>query len=645
MFRKLTVICTCLLCFMGAAVSQAVNWTYLQRQEGTLYGPCTAYFDRDSVSRDQKKISAWILWTMDEPYLSRGVHKILYHQEMFKDAAGWQRARLEMHRFGQQDRVLNRYRDYKATFYKVTPDSPEANALEKIQLAAKERPFPTAVATASLKVPAPQWRQAAVLPEGTLYIDKTTLTIWPEQPFNRAEVTAKLVWNDQALAQRKQELAAFNLKQYPLDYKDIKYTVFTYHFQAADDLCRIYEITDYDASDQRCTLLDGVKLHKLAAGSRDAAVLAAIKNADGLPAATSTKKADALPTVTPVKKADVLLAVTPAKNVDVLPAKKIYGIPWGITRTAVGNLAQAKNWEKLPKGFYASSSLNYNVTFAGYPAKLSCNFREDYKTGYSFFYQARITVDGKTAPIEKLYAQIQSQLIEQYGDTPELGYPPLRNSRDEKPWGPGAGKVWQVTTPAGQIFEVQTQLNLSDRVLLLIYRNLSVERYYKNLINPLPPGDPLQAAGTLKGYEGIAWGSTTEQFKKGMAKRGFTLIKETGSPLNNQQSLTFGKSVLAGYPVESISSYFKHNQFYLSSINVRVPAQANSEAMYQAIRKHLTGKYGPDHPEKDFRGRQIYVWEFPLAGFKPTQIFLHRDRDLIMVGYLNPALEARLNNL
>ena len=308
-------------------------------------------------------------------------------------------------------------------------------------------------------------------------------------------------------------------------------------------------------------------------------------------------------------------------------------------------MAQAKNWEKLPKGFYASSSLNYNVTFAGYPAKLSCNFREDYKTGYSFFYQARITVDGKTAPIEKLYTQIQTQLIEQYGDTPELGYPPLRNSRDEKPWGPGAGKVWQVTTPAGQIFEVQTQLNLSDRVLLLIYRNLSVERYYKNLINPLPPGDPLQAAGALKGYEGIAWGSTTEQFKKGMAKRGFTLTKETGSPLNNQQSLTFGKSVLAGYPVESISSYFKHNQFYLSSINVRVPAQANSEAMYQAIRKHLTGKYGPDHPEKDFRGRQIYVWEFPLAGFKPTQIFLHRDRDLIMVGYVNPALEARLNNL
>lgn len=630
MFLKLTLLFPCFFALLWTHIGQAVNWTYLQRQEGTLYGPCTAYFDSDSVSLQKNKVSAWILWTMDEPYLSRGIHKILYHQEIIKDSTGLRRARLEVHTFGNQDRVMNRYRDYKSTFYKVYPDSLEADALEKIFMAAKDRPFKTSVATASLEVPIPKWQRVAVLPEGTLYIDKTTLTIWPDEPFDRAEVAVKLVWNPEALAKRKNELAVFKPKLYPLDYKEINYTVFTYQFRTAVNSCRVYQITDYDAFGQRRTLLDGLKLHKILPGSRDAVVLEALKKISGVPKPQARpflgQEEHGLPTVT--------------------AAKKIYGLPWGITRTEVENLAKNKNWEKRPKGFYASSSLNYNVTFAGFPAILSCIFREDYKTGYSFFYQARITVDGKDAPVEKLYAQVQTELIKQYGDRPERGYPPLRNSRNEKPWGPGAGKVWEVTTPEGQIFELQTQLNLSDKgFMMLVYRNLSVERYFKNLINPLPPGDPLKAASALKGYEGIAWGSTPEQFKKGMAKRGFTLVKETGSPLNGQQSLTFSKSFLAGYTVESITSYFHHDQFYLSSINVRVPKEANSEDMYQNIRQYLTGIYGPSQPEKDYQGRQIYVWEFPLAGFKPNQIFLHRDRDLIMVGYLNRALEAKLNNL
>jgi|GEM_PF-2494951 len=614
MFLKLALLLPCLFFLLGSPSGQAVNWTYLQRQEGTLYGPCTAYFDSDSVSRENNKVLAWILWTTDEPYLSRGVHKILYQQEILKSQTGWQRARREMHLFGQQDRVINRYRDYQADYYQVAPDSLEAHSLEKIFLAAKERPFNTSTATASLKVPGPQWQQVGVLPEGTLYLDKLTLTVWPDQPFDRAQVTAKLVWNKEALAARKKELAAFKLKPYPVDYRDINYTVFTYQFKAAENLCRVYQITDYDAFGQRCTLLDGVKLHKIVPGSREAAVLAAIRKPSGLPPVTAERK--------------------------------IFGLPWGITREEVEKRAQSQNWEKIPKGFYASSALNYNVTFAGFPARLSCIFREDYKTGYSFFYQARITVDAPKAPLETLYAQIQAELIKHYGDTPERGYPPLRNNLTEKPWAPGAGKVWQITTPEGQLFELQTQLNLSDPgFIVLIYRNLSVERYYKNLINPLPPGDPLQADSFLKGYEGIAWGSTPEQVKKGMAKRGFSLVKEAGSPLNHDHSLTFGKSVLAGYPAESTNIYFHHDQFYLSSVNLRVPHNANSEEMYQAIRAYLTGLYGPDHPDKDYRGRQIYLWEFSLTGFKPNQIMLHRDRDLIMVGYLNQALEAKLNNL
>ena len=627
MFLKLALLLPCLFFLLGSPSGQAVNWTYLQRQEGTLYGPCTAYFDSDSVSRENNKVLAWILWTTDEPYLSRGVHKILYQQEILKKQTGWQRARREMHLFGQQDRVMNRYRDYQADYYQVAPDSLEAHSLEKIFLAAKERPFNTSTATASLKVPGPQWQQVAVLPEGTLYLDKLTLTVWPDQPFDRAQVTAKLVWNKEALAARKKELAAFKLKPYPVDYRDINYTVFTYQFKAAENLCRVYQITDYDAFGQRCTLLDGVKLHKIVPGSREAVILAAIRKQLELPAVTAAvKKQFELP--------------------DVTAARKIYGLSWGITRTEVETWAKSQNWEKLPKGFYASSALNYNITFAGFPARLSCIFREDYKTGYSFFYQARITLDAQQAPIEKLYAQAQAELIKHYGDTPERGYPPLRNNLTEKPWGPGAGKVWQITTPEGQIFELQTQLDLSDKKsMVLVYRNLSVERYYKNLVNPLPPGDPLQADSFLKGYEGIAWGSTPEQFKKAMVKRGFNLVKETGSPLNHDHSLTFGKSVLAGYPAESINIYFHHDQFYLSSVNVRVPHNADSEEMYQAIRAYLTGLYGPAQPDKDYRGRQIYLWEFPLPGFKPNQIMLHRDRDLIMVGYLNQALEARLNNL
>lgn len=346
------------------------------------------------------------------------------------------------------------------------------------------------------------------------------------------------------------------------------------------------------------------------------------------------------------------IANAPDTNNGAVPApaaaisKTFYGIPWGMPRTEVAALIKLKKWEPVPKGFYATSNLNYYSSFAGYPARISFIFRGDYKSGYSCFYQGRIQVSATQAPIEQLYARVQAELSKQYGEVPELGYPPLRNTLTEKPWRPGSGKVWEFTTPEGQVFELQSQLNLEkDGFMLLIYRNLSVEREFKNFVNPLPPGDPLQAASDLDGFESIAWGSKPLEVKTAMDRKGFKLSKETGSPLNYDLCLSFNAATWKGYAIESVDCYFKHNRFYFSSVNLRAAAPEEGEALYQKLLATLTAAYGAPKEERDFRGRLIYLWEFPLAGFKPNYIMLHRDKDLLMVGYVNQALEAVLNNL
>lgn len=268
------------LLFILSNTTFAANWVYLQRQEGTRYGPCTEYFDTDSVIKEKDKVIVWLLWVIDETNNpSHDIKKLLFKQEILFGQP-MKQGKIEMYTYDAKDQELHRYQytNQNSYFSKVSPGSMEDNSIDKVFLYVKEGLASDTVQPEHITAPAPAWYKAADLPEGELYLDLSSLMVWPQNPLNKLEVMAKLVWNEQALEERKTELVELSKKTYPLAYENTSYTLFSYQFLAAENKCRIFEVTDYNADDRRTTLLDGITWHAIEADSRDQAVLQAVLN-------------------------------------------------------------------------------------------------------------------------------------------------------------------------------------------------------------------------------------------------------------------------------------------------------------------------------------------------------------------------------
>jgi len=336
------------------------------------------------------------------------------------------------------------------------------------------------------------------------------------------------------------------------------------------------------------------------------------------------------------------------------PVPSVVGIgdffkfPWGISREQAQNIATERKLQPSPKGFmdYRGANPVYDMPFAGYPARIYLDFRARINTQYSVFYRGSIVLSGRTCPIEKLYWQLYKELTDKYGSTPDLGYPPRRNSGDDKPWGPGSGAIWEIRSPDGQLFEIEASLDLSDPGFLrLTYHNISVERSFKNLVNPIPEGDPTQAASALKGFMDIPWGASPTVFRQGMENNGFSSVKEATSPNNHTAHTSFEIGTYEGYLVKSVDAYFKHDIMYMVSVSISGNSSDGGDGVYNNVKDVLQKKYGAPLEEKDYRQEIVHIWPFPLEGFKPNHIMLHRKGALVMVLYMNRALEDKLNNL
>lgn len=327
---------------------------------------------------------------------------------------------------------------------------------------------------------------------------------------------------------------------------------------------------------------------------------------------------------------------------------KFFQFPWGIPRSELLKLAEERSLTPTPKGFldYRGSDLLYNISFAGCPASIRCRFLEREKQNYSFFYRGSIYLSSKTCEIEKLYWQFYKELSNRYGSVPDLGYPPRRNSGAEKPWAPGSGSIWTVNAPDGQIFEIMAELDLSSPGLLrLTYHNISMERKFKNMINPTPEGDPTQADTELADFMGIPWGSSPALFKREMENKGLSPVKEETSPNNRSAQSWVQKGSFAGYPVQRINAFFKHDSMYMVSVSINGDKKDNGDTDYLQLKEYLQKQYGKPLEEKSFRNETVHIWPFPLKGFKPNHIMLHRDGSTIMLLYKSRALEDKLNNL
>lgn len=341
---------------------------------------------------------------------------------------------------------------------------------------------------------------------------------------------------------------------------------------------------------------------------------------------------------------DALAAPVPR----VAALQDFFQFPWGISRNEALAIAETRKLPPTPPGFldYRGKDLLYNMSFAGCPAVLRCGFREQVNTPYSFFYRGTVTISGKSCPVEKLYGELHKQLSAEYGDSPDVGYPPRRNTGTTQPWAPGSGSIWTVTTPAGQLFVIVSELELTAPGLLrLTIHNISVERQFKNLVNPTPPGDPAQAESSLKGFLGIPWGATPARFRREMMEQGFVFVQETSNPAYRETRVQFANGEYAGFSVKSIDGLFKHDAMYMASVDITGGSGDSGGDVYDRAKRHLQEQYGTPLEQKNFRQDTVHIWLFPVAGFKPNRVMLHRYNATVMIQFWNQALEDILNNL
>ncbi len=335
-------------------------------------------------------------------------------------------------------------------------------------------------------------------------------------------------------------------------------------------------------------------------------------------------------------------------SASVTTIESFFQFAWGMSRAEVLDQAAKSKLQPTPPGFldYRGTDLLYNVSVAGCPSVLRFSFRELPDQKLSALYKGTLSISDKNCPIEKLFQQQQAELTKKYGPVPDHGYPARRNSDIEKPWHPGSGMVWEIKAGDGQLFEITAELNQSDSGLLRIsYHNVSIDRRYKELRTPTPPGDPAQAESALKGFLDVPWGATPAMFQARMTEHGFSVLTEKTSPINRSAHSAFGQGRFAGFPIASVDAYFKHGQMHMVSVSIKGDATDNGQATYNKAKDFLQQQYGAPLEQKNFQQEIVHVWPFALAGFKPNHIMLHKSGSAVMILYQNRALEDKLNNL
>lgn len=276
MFQYKKIIISMLsLVFIFSNTVFAANWIYLQRQEGTRYGPCTEYFDADSMVKEKEKIIVWLLWVLDDAQLSNGTKKILFKQEIVLDQP-MKQGKTAMYTYDENDQALKSYPALSPGYYEVRPNSKEENGIEKLLLYAQDGKDWNFLRPHYITAPGRVWHKVGNFSDGEIYLDLTSFFVWPPHSSDKIEVIAKLVWNEGGLEKRKAELAELSKKKYPLAYEDVSYTLFSYQFLGEKNKSRIFEVTDYNDADDRITSLDGSEWGDIEKDLRGKAVLEAI---------------------------------------------------------------------------------------------------------------------------------------------------------------------------------------------------------------------------------------------------------------------------------------------------------------------------------------------------------------------------------
>lgn len=265
--------------FMCSNTVLAANWVYLQRQEGTRYGPCTEYIDADSVIKEENKVTYWTIWVFDEKSDHHNIMKMLRKKETILSAQPQQHRILKQYFFDAENEEIQHYLEPVKDYGKLTDEVKRALGYAKFGTAIAI-PRPDHVVT-----PTSRWYGFLAYDDCNLYWDIHSIVVWPQDKPTVIDIRVKQVWDEKGVERRKAFLAT--QKPYSLNKEnDVSSTVLSYQLLINQPKLRILEVTDYDGEDHRITLLDGVDWKEIEPGSMDDAIRSValnwIKDRDGI---------------------------------------------------------------------------------------------------------------------------------------------------------------------------------------------------------------------------------------------------------------------------------------------------------------------------------------------------------------------------
>ena len=180
-----------------ASSCAAADWVYLQRLEGTRYGPCTEYIDASSILKDDVVVSYWTIWVFDEASDFHPVMKILWKKEAPLPGFKGQRRILERYYFDAADGEIRRYLEPIKDYGDRDDEIRMALGYSRPGKAGRDAP-PDHVLT-----PSPRWYGDVLMAECDLYWDVRSIVSWPRSEPTAVDIRVKKVWHPEAIDKRK----------------------------------------------------------------------------------------------------------------------------------------------------------------------------------------------------------------------------------------------------------------------------------------------------------------------------------------------------------------------------------------------------------------------------------------------------------
>jgi len=262
----LMLVVTILLMFQKTGL--AANWMYVQRLEGTRYGPCHEFVEAESVVKTENRLNYWSLWLMEKPAGPEAFVKMLRKNEV--DLTGTQQSRvLEFYQYNADDvEVRNNLKP--GIWTRISP------GVRRAMHYLREDKSENLAKPEDLSVSLPRWYTSGIVDKKfNLLFDSRSIKSTTKRGINGGvppefEITVKKVWTETGVIERRAELTQIQPTHH--GYRNLSYTVTTYRYSADKRLRILLWQSDHDQNGVPLEFLVGSEWKIFAEGSVEAEI-------------------------------------------------------------------------------------------------------------------------------------------------------------------------------------------------------------------------------------------------------------------------------------------------------------------------------------------------------------------------------------